>query len=87
MRVLINMNDREHLGNKTFGYEVHIDKNDDLGNPIKRVYFLEGKYFTVIDKSITEKLRFSDIENKELYFQQELTDDECIILRRFKMSE
>ena len=87
MRVLVIMDDKEHLGNKTCGDGVRVRENSELTSPIKPVYYLQGKHFIVIDNSIVEKLKFSNIENKELYFQQEVTDDGCIVLRPFKMSE
>jgi len=79
------MDDKEHLGNKTCVGGVDVNKNSDQVNPIRTVHFLEGKHFIVIDESITERLKFFDKENKELYFQQEVTEDGCIILRPFKM--
>ena len=81
------MDDKEQLSNKIYGTGAHIVKNRDFRNPIRRIYFLEGKQFIIIDKSIAEKLNFSDPENKELYFEQEATEDGCIILRPFKLSE
>jgi len=81
------MDVKEQLSNKIYVKRHPITKNSNLRNPIKRLYFLEGKHFIIIDKSITDKLNFSDTENNELYFQQEVTEDHCIILRPFKLSE
>ena len=81
------MNDIDYSGNKTFGKNTNNVKNKDLGYPIKKCHLLEGKHFIVIDKTITEKLNYFDTEDMELYFQQEVSEDGCIILRPFKMSE
>jgi len=81
------MDDKEQPGNKICADGVHLTETSDLVIPIKKVHFLEGKYFIVIDETIREKLKFSDNENKELYFQEEVIDDGCIILRPFKMGE
>ncbi|MGI0023038.1 MAG: hypothetical protein ACRD9Q_09280, partial [Nitrososphaeraceae archaeon] len=87
MRMLIIMDEVDHCCNKTFGKNTNYVKHKDFEYPIKKCHILEGKHFIVIDDSITEKLNFFDSENKDLYFQQEVTDDDCIILRPFKMSE
>jgi len=60
-------------------------KNIDLDLPIKKLHFLEGKYFMVIDKSIVRKLNFFQDEDSELYFQQETAGDSSIILRPYKI--
>jgi len=62
-------------------------KNKDLDLPIKKLHFLEGKYFVVIDKSIVQKLNFFQDEVSELYFQQEAAGDSCIILRPYKIGD
>jgi len=54
---------------------------------VKKLHFLEGKYFVVIDKLIVQQLNFSQSEASELYFQQEGAGDGCIILRPYKMSD
>jgi hypothetical protein len=71
---------------KTFGKRIEGDENNSIEFPIKRIHHLDGKHLIVIDKSIAQKLNFFDAENAELYFQQELTEDSCIILRPFKVS-
>ena len=81
------MDDIVHCSNKTFGKNTDNVKNKQFEYPIKKCHILEGKHFIVIDKSITEKLNFFNSENKEFYFQQEVTEDSCILLRPFKMSE
>lgn len=81
------MDDIDGSSNKTFGESIHKVKNKNLEHPIKKLHFLEGKPFIIIHKSIAEKLNFFDPGNTELYFEQELTEDGCIILRQFKMRE
>jgi len=79
------MDDKEHLGNKTFGKNPNNLKSKDFDRPIKKCHSLDGKFFIVIDKTITDKLNFSDVENTEIYYQQEVTEDNCILLRPFKL--
>jgi hypothetical protein len=83
------MDDTELPSNKIFGNTIQDVKNENknLDHPIKKCHFLEGKYFTVIDESIVEQLNFFWSEISELYFQQEVTEDGCIILRPYKMSD
>jgi len=76
------MDDIDRSSNKSFSISTGKAKNGLC--PIKKCHYLEGKYFTVFDISIVEKL---GIFNDELYFYQELTDDGCIILRPYKVSE
>lgn len=44
---------------------------------IKKCHFLDGKNFVIIDKSIMDQLP----QDGDIYFKQELADDNCIILR------
>ena len=81
------MGDIDQSSNKTFGKKIDSNKNKDIEYPIKKLHLLEEKHFIVIDRSIAQRLSFFDPENTELYFQQELTEDDCIILRPFKMRE
>ena len=55
-------------------------------HPIKKCHLLEGKHFVVLDESIIQKLKFSDNDDSELYFQQEFTQDGCITLRQFRLN-
>lgn len=48
---------------------------------IKKCHFFDGKYFVVIDKSIMDRLKLFKPQGADIFFQQELTDDHCIILR------
>lgn len=81
------MVDTKKPSNKIFGKAAGSVKNKRLGNPIKPLYYLVGKHFIVIDESIANELNFSSSENMELYFQQEITNEDCIILRPFKVGE
>ena len=80
------MNDIELPTNKI---SVNNEGNEGIkeNHPIKQCHFLQNKWFIVIDESITKQLKFYDAGYKELYFQQEVTEADCIILRPFKMSE
>ena len=84
--MLTTMDDKQCLGNKiTRKTNVNFKNKKVTENPLKKCHFLEGKYFVVIDNLIIEKLHFIDSEVNELYFQEELSSDGCIILRPFKM--
>ena len=58
---------------------------DDSKYPIKKCHRLDGKYFVVLDESIVQRLQYSEVDDSELYFQQELTKDGCITLRQFRL--
>jgi hypothetical protein len=77
------MNDIEPPGDKEHEYSTAKSKVKNL-KPIKKCHYLEGKYFIVIDKSIVEQLNFSNREDTELYFQQEISEQGSIIMRLHK---
>jgi hypothetical protein len=81
------MNDLDLADSKEQGHSATQFKTTDSDLPIKKCYYLEGKYFIVIDKTIAELLNFSAYENTELYFQQEVINGDCIVLRPYKMRE
>ncbi len=78
------MDDITNHNTKTFGKRIENDNKVEL--PIKMIHHIDGKHLIIIDKSIAQKLNFFDPDNGQLYFKQELTEDNCIILRPFKMS-
>lgn len=51
-------------------------------NHLKKCHFLDGKYFIVIDESITRELSLSKFSDSDLFFQQVLSEDHCIIMRQ-----
>jgi hypothetical protein len=59
---------------------------DSSRHPIKKCHILEGKYFIVLDESIVQKLQFSNVDNSELYFQQEFNQDGFITLRQYRFN-
>lgn len=62
------------------------DRPEDLSKyPVKKCHCLEGKHFVVIDESIIERLGIQKFEDWQIYFQQELTQDNSIILRIFRL--
>ena len=58
---------------------------DSSRYPIKKCHCLEGKYFIVIDQSIIQRLNYLSIDNSDLYFEQELTADGSITLRKCRL--
>lgn len=74
------MVDSEKLSNKTFENN-NDNSNDQQKYPIKKCHFLEGNYFIVLADSICEKLQFSNLA-EDLHFQQEVTTDGNILLRK-----
>jgi hypothetical protein len=79
------VNDIGLQGNKEHEHSTAQSEVKNLEQPIKKCHFLEGKYFIVIDKSIVEQLNFSNQEDTELYFQQEISEQGSIIMRLHKM--
>ena len=57
-------------------------ENNETSYPIHKLHCLDGKHFVVIDKSLIERLGM--VNDSELYFQQELTQDNSIELRIFR---
>ena len=80
------MDDIDKSSNKTFGTAGGNVENK-YGYPIHKCHFLEGKYFVVIDGSIVEQLNFSSSRNTELYFEQEITKEDCIVLHPLNIGE
>jgi hypothetical protein len=58
--------------------------NFSVKNPIKKLHYLEEKYFIVIDISVARRLKFSESNIAGLYFEEVISED-CIILRPFKL--
>ena len=85
--VFMAMNDTDRPDMEEQDHSVTKPKVKDLELPIKKCHYLEGKYFIVIDKSIVEKLCFSNYEDTEIYFQQGISEQGSIILRPHKMRE
>ena len=81
------MDNESYLSNEIFKNGSEGAKHNAFVNPIQKCHLLEGKHFVVIHKTIMEKLKPFNAETDELYFQQEVTAEGCIILRPFKMME